>query len=183
MPVHCGGDPRGPLLLLGILLAVSLFVVEYPAKCKMAYKKACLLVTWVCLFLTSLQVEKPVYYIILYSFQGGFVLYIVDCCIELMSQIVRVIFWLFWLGVCWGTTFISLRSFTLVLQMSLSGHHHHCCHQYTTTALYIMSFGVNWSSWSKLFLLQNWNDGTMLILFFLSPPFNAGPQKPQTLTA
>jgi hypothetical protein len=32
-------------LLLGILLAVSLFVVEYPAKCKMAYKKACLLVT------------------------------------------------------------------------------------------------------------------------------------------
>ena len=34
MPVHCGGDPRGPLLLLGVFLAVSLFVVEYPSKCK-----------------------------------------------------------------------------------------------------------------------------------------------------
>ena len=116
MPVHCGGDPRGPLLLLGILLAVSLLVVEYPAKCKMAYKKACLLFTWVCLFLTSLQVGKPVCYIILYSFTGGVVLYIVDCCIELMSHIVCVIFGLCWLGVCWGSTFISLRSFTLALQ-------------------------------------------------------------------
>ena len=26
-------------------------------------------------------------------------------------------------------------------------------------------------------------DGMTLILFFPSPPFNAGPQKPQTLTA
>jgi hypothetical protein len=35
-----------------------------------------------------------------------------------------------------------------------------------------------------LFLLQNFMniDGTTLILFFSSPPFSAGPQKPQTLT-
>ena len=48
-----------------------------------------------------------------------------------------------------------------------------------------MSYGVNQSSGSKLFLLQNFKniDGTTLILFFSSPPFNAGPQKPQTLTA
>jgi hypothetical protein len=26
-------------------------------------------------------------------------------------------------------------------------------------------------------------DGMTLILFFLSPPFSAGPQKPQTMTA
>ena len=36
-----------------------------------------------------------------------------------------------------------------------------------------------------LFLLQNFLniDGTMLILFFSSPPFSAGPQKLGTLTA
>ena len=47
-----------------------------------------------------------------------------------------------------------------------------------------MSYGVNRSSWYKLFLLQNFMniDGKTLILFFSSPPFSAGPQKPQTLT-
>ena len=37
----------------------------------------------------------------------------------------------------------------------------------------------------QVFLLQNVVniDGTTLILFFSSPPFNAGPQKPRTLTA
>ena len=34
-------------------------------------------------------------------------------------------------------------------------------------------------------VLQNFTnmDGMTLILFFSSPPFNAGPQKPQTLTS
>ena len=42
---------------------------------------------------------------------------------------------------------------------------------------------VNRSSWSKLFLLHNFMniDGTT-VLFFLSPPLVAGPQKPQKLT-
>ena len=37
-------------------------------------------------------------------------------------------------------------------------------------------------SWYKLFLLQNFMniDGRTLILFFSSPPFNAGPQKSRT---
>ena len=48
-----------------------------------------------------------------------------------------------------------------------------------------MSYGVNRSSLFPLFLLQNFMniDGMTLILFFLSPPFSAGPQKPRTLTA
>ena len=48
-----------------------------------------------------------------------------------------------------------------------------------------MSYGVNRSSLFTLFLLQNFMniDGTTLILFFSSPPFSAGPQKPRTSTA
>ena len=48
-----------------------------------------------------------------------------------------------------------------------------------------MSCAVNRSSYSKLFLLQNFMNinGTTLFLFFLSPRVSAGPQKPQTLTA
>jgi hypothetical protein len=44
---------------------------------------------------------------------------------------------------------------------------------------YKTSYGVNRSSWSKLFLLQNFMniDGMTLILFISSPPFSAGPQK------
>ena len=30
---------------------------------------------------------------------------------------------------------------------------------------------------------SEFHDGTTLILFFLSPPFSAGPQKPRTTTA
>ena len=47
-----------------------------------------------------------------------------------------------------------------------------------------MSYGVNRSSWFTLFLHQNFTniDGMTLILFFLSPSFNAGP-KPRTSTA
>ena len=44
---------------------------------------------------------------------------------------------------------------------------------------YYMSYGVNRSSLLKWLLLQNFMniDGTMLISFFSSPPFSAGPQK------
>ena len=37
--------------------------------------------------------------------------------VRLMSHIICVIFWLCWLVVCWGPPFISLCSFTTVLQL------------------------------------------------------------------
>ena len=39
-----------------------------------------------------------------------------------------------------------------------------------------MSYGVNQSSLSKLFLLQNFMNINGTTLIFLSPPFSAGPQ-------
>ena len=46
-----------------------------------------------------------------------------------------------------------------------------------------MSYGVNQSSWSKLFLLQNYMniDGTTLILFFSSHTFTGSPVKQLSL--
>ena len=59
-----------------------------------------------------------------------------------------------------------------------------CCHLHILQVqfnvhMYYKSYGVNRSSWSKLFLLQNFMniDGTTLFSFFLSPPLCAVPQK------
>ena len=51
--------------------------------------------------------------------------------------------------------------------------------------LHQTSCAVNRSSYSMLFLLQNFMNinGTTLFLFFLSPRVSPGPQKPQILTA
>ena len=58
-------------------------------------------------------------------------------------------------------------------------------HMYALVIRYQTSCAVNQSSYSKLFLLQNFMNinGTTLFLIFLSPRVSEGPQKPQTLTA